>query len=164
MPTDLDASVLFVCLGNICRSPLAEGVLAHRLEGAGVSERVRVESAGTGAWHVGQVPDPRSIAVAAEHGIELKGHARQVRLEDFFEFTLILAMDRSNLKDLQDLESGTGSNTSVQLFSDFDPDPDTHPDVPDPYYGGEEGFERVFKMVDRTCHALVEHILGGLAP
>ncbi len=164
MPTNSEVSVLFVCLGNICRSPLAEGVLAHHLEEAGLSEQVRVDSAGTGAWHVGQVPDPRSIAVAAEHGVELKGHARQVRLEDFFDFTYVLAMDRSNLQDLRDLESGSGSDASLQLFSDFDPDPSGQPDVPDPYYGGGEGFEQVFKMVDRTCGAFVDHLLGELAP
>ena len=164
MATNREVSVLFVCLGNICRSPLAEGVLAHHLDEAGLSEQVRVDSAGTGAWHAGQAPDPRSIAVAAEHGVELQGHARQVRLDDFFEFTYVLAMDRSNLHDLRNLESGSGSEASVRLFSDFDPDPDKQPDVPDPYYGGGEGFEQVFRMVDRTCGALVDHLLGELAP
>lgn len=157
-----EISVLFVCLGNICRSPLAEGVLAHHLEEAGLSELVRVDSAGTGSWHVGQAPDPRSIAVAAEHGVELKGYARQVRPEDFFEFTYVLAMDRSNLRNLQDLTYSSGSKASVQLFSNFDPDPHGHPDVPDPYYGEGDGFVPVFEMVDRTCHALAHHFLSEL--
>ena len=164
MSTNPDISVLFVCLGNICRSPLAEGVLAHRLAEAGLSDRVRVDSAGTGAWHVGQPPDPRSIEVAARNGIALSGRARRVRLEDLFEFELVLAMDRSNLEDLRDLESGSGSETTIKLFLEFDSHPDSDPDVPDPYYGGSDGFQKVFEMVDRTCLALVDHLRQELAP
>ncbi len=163
MTSNHEISVLFVCLGNICRSPLAEGVLAHRLVAAGLSDLVYVDSAGTGAWHVGQAPDSRSIAVAAQNGIELPGKARRVRLEDFFEFDLVLAMDRSNLEDLKDLESGSGSDAAIKLFLEFDSDPDGDPDVPDPYYGGADGFQRVFEMVDRTCEALVDHLRDELA-
>jgi protein-tyrosine phosphatase len=94
-----------VCLGNICRSPLGEGVLAHRLEQEGLSDRVRVDSAGTGAWHQGEPPDPRSTDVAMRHGITLGGRARLVRAEDFQEFDHIFAMDRANLRDLGYLES-----------------------------------------------------------
>ena len=158
MTSNHDISVLFVCLGNICRSPLAEGVLLHRLEAAGLSDRVSVDSAGTGAWHVGQRPDTRSIAVAAKNGIELPGTARRVRLEDFFEFHFVLAMDRSNLEDLKDLESGSESDAAIRLFLEFDPQEENDMEVPDPYYGGPDGFERVFEMVDRTCVALVEHL------
>ena len=157
-----ERSVLFVCLGNICRSPLAEGVLAQRLEAAGLAGRVRVDSAGTGAWHAGQAPDTRSVAVARENGIELVGHARRVRLEDFFEFDYVLAMDRSNLHDLQDLESGSGSDAIVRLFLDFDPEQNEDPDVPDPYYGGSDGFDGVFRMIDRTCAALVDRLAQEL--
>ena len=156
-------SVLFVCLGNICRSPLAEGVLSHRLEEAGLSDRVHVDSAGTGAWHVGQAPDVRSIEVAERNGIVLQGRARRTRIEDFFEFDLVLAMDRSNLRDLKDLESGSGSDAAIRLFREFDSDPDGDPDVPDPYYGGQGGFDRVFEIVDRTCAALVDHLRRELA-
>ena len=163
MTSNHQISVLLVCLGNICRSPIAEGVLSHRLSEAGLSDRVFVDSAGTGAWHVGQAPDSRSIAVAAKHGIELPGRARRVRLEDFFEFEYVLAMDRSNLEDLKDLESGSGSDATVKLFLDFDSRPGGDPDVPDPYYGGPDGFERVFEMVDRTCEALVDHLRRELA-
>ncbi len=162
MTSNHEISVLFVCLGNICRSPLAEGVLAHQLNEAGLSDRVHVDSAGTGAWHVGQAPDTRSIAVAAQNGIELTGSARRVRLEDFFEFELVLAMDRGNLADLKDLESGTGSDAAIKLFLDFDSDPTGDPDVPDPYYGGSDGFQQVFEMVDRTCAALVDHLRDQL--
>ena len=158
MTSTPEISVLFVCLGNICRSPLAEGVLAHRLEEAGLSDQVYVDSAGTGAWHAGQAPDARSAAVAERNGIELRGRARRVRIEDFFEFELVLAMDRSNLQDLKDLESGSGSEAAIRLFREFDPEQDGDPDVPDPYYGGPDGFQRVLEMVDRTCAALVDHL------
>ncbi len=163
MTSTPEISVLFVCLGNICRSPLAEGVLSHRLEEAGLSDQVYVDSAGTGAWHVGQAPDTRSAAVAERNGIELRGRARGVRIEDFFEFELVLAMDRGNLQDLKDLESGSGSDAAIRLFREFDPEQDGDPDVPDPYYGGPDGFQRVFEMVDRTCAALVDHLRRELA-
>ena len=158
MTSPYEVSVLFVCLGNICRSPLAEGVLAHRLEAAGLAHRVSVDSAGTGAWHVAKHPDARSRAVAERNGIELLGRARKVGLEDFFEFQLILAMDRSNLRDLKNLASGSGSDAAIRLFREFDPEANGDPDVFDPYYGGTAGFDRVFDIVDRTCAALVEHL------
>ena len=139
-----DVSVLFVCLGNICRSPLGEGVLAHRLEQKGLSDRVRVDSAGTGAWHQGEPPDPRSTDVAMRHGITLRGRARLVRAEDFQEF------------------EGDGDAT-LSLFRTFDPDPDGDLDVPDPYYGGPDGFDLMFEMVDRTCAAFVEHLVSELS-
>ena len=163
MTSTPEISVLFVCLGNICRSPLAEGVLSHRLEEAGLSDQVYVDSAGTGAWHAGQAPDARSATVAERNGIELRGRARRVRIDDFFEFELVLAMDRSNLQDLKDLESGSGSEAAIRLFREFDPEQHGDPDVPDPYYGGPDGFQRVFEMVDRTCAALVDHLRRELA-
>jgi protein-tyrosine phosphatase len=158
MTSNHEISVLFVCLGNICRSPLAEGILLHRLAAAGLSDRVRVDSAGTGSWHVGQRPDTRSIGVAAKHGIDLPGTARRVRLEDFFEFQFVFAMDGSNLQDLQDLESGSESHAVIRLLLEFDPEAAGELDVPDPYYGGPGGFDNVYEMVDRACEALVEHL------
>ena len=155
-----DVSVLFVCLGNICRSPLGEGVLAHRLEEEGLSDRVRVDSAGTGAWHLGDPPDARSAEVAMRHGIALGGHSRLVRAEDFHEFDYIFAMDRSNLRDLRYLESERDGGAALTLFRAFDPDQDGDLDVPDPYYGGPDGFDLMFEMVDRTCTAFVEHLLS----
>ena len=158
-----DVSVLFVCLGNICRSPLGEGVLAHRLEQEGLSDRVRVDSAGTGAWHQGEPPDPRSTDVAMRHGITLRGRARLVRAEDFQEFDHIFAMDRANLRDLGYLESEGDGDATLSLFRTFDPDPDEDLDVPDPYYGGPDGFDLMFEMVDRTCAAFVEHLVSELS-
>lgn len=158
-----DVSVLFVCLGNICRSPLGEGVLAHRLGNKGLTDRVRVDSAGTGAWHRGETPDPRSTEVAMHHGITLRGRARLVSVEDFHEFDYIFAMDRTNLQDLRHLESQTEGGALLGLFREFDPEQDGDLDVPDPYYGGADGFDLMFDMVDRTCAAFIEHLLSELS-
>ncbi len=163
MTTKPDVSVLFVCLGNICRSPLGEGVLAHRLEEEDLSDRVRVDSAGTGAWHLGEPPDPRSTEVAIRHGIALQGRARRVSVEDFHEFDYIFAMDRTNLRDLRHLESQGEGGALLTLFREFDPHKDGDLDVPDPYYGGADGFDLMFDMVDRTCAAFVEHLLSELS-
>ena len=163
MTATYDVSVLFVCLGNICRSPLGEGVLAHRLEDEDLSNRVRVDSAGTGAWHQGEPPDPRSTEVATRHGITLWGRARRVSVADFHEFDYIFAMDRTNLRDLRHLESQAEGGALLTLFREFDPDQDGDLDVPDPYYGGPDGFDLMFDMVDRTCAAFIEHLRSELS-
>ena len=163
MTAKYDVSVLFVCLGNICRSPLGEGILAHRLEEEDLSNRVHVDSAGTGAWHQGDPPDPRSSEVAMRHGIALRGRARLVSVEDFHEFDYIFAMDRTNLRDLRHLESQGEGGALLTLFREFDPHRDGDLDVPDPYYGGPEGFDLMFDMVDRTCAAFIEHLLSELS-
>lgn len=150
-------SVLFVCLGNICRSPLAEGVFLHLLEEEGLASRYRVDSAGTGAWHVGNLPDPRSREVASRNGITLPSRARQVEDRDFREFDLVVAMDRSNLGDLESLKARVGGDARLVLMRDFDPDPGDG-QVPDPYYGGPDGFDRVFDMVLRSARGLLEHL------
>ncbi len=151
------SSVLFVCLGNICRSPLAEGVFLHLVTEAGAAERITVDSAGTGAWHVGERPDPRSLEVAARHGVHLPGHARRVTSDDFRRFDRIVAMDRSNLRNLEALRPD-GVATPLELLRDHDPEPGDG-EVPDPYYGGEDGFERVYAMVRRSCEALLDDVL-----
>ena len=163
MTAKYDVSVLFVCLGNICRSPIGERVLAHRLEEEGLSDRVRVDSAGTGAWHQGEPPDPRSAEVAMRHGITLRGRARSISVQDFHEFNYILAMDRSNLQDLRHLESESDGSAVLTLFREFDPRQDGDLDVPDPYYGGPDGFDLMFEMIDRTCAAFVQHLLAELS-
>jgi protein-tyrosine phosphatase len=150
--------VLFVCLGNICRSPLAEGVFAHLVREAGLEARYRVDSAGTGSWHVGEPPDPRSAKVAREHGIRLRGVARQVDPDDFHSFDRILAMDRENLKDLRRLASEGGGTAALALLREFDPEAAGDLAVPDPYYGGPDGFEEVFQMVTRSCARLLESL------
>ncbi|MCG6987104.1 MAG: low molecular weight phosphotyrosine protein phosphatase [Gemmatimonadetes bacterium] len=150
-------SVLFVCLGNICRSPLAEGVLRHLVQERGLGDRFEIDSAGTGDWHMGQPPDERSVQVASAHGITLGGRARRVRREDLDHFDLVVAMDRENLRDLQRLADGSGPRARLHLLSDFDPEAD-HPDVPDPYYEDLSGFETLYRTVHRACESLLEQL------
>jgi len=157
MPQEI--SVLFVCLGNICRSPLAEGVFRHVLDEEGLSDRFLVDSAGTGGWHVGESPDHRSARSAATHGVTLTGHARQVQPEDFRRFEYIMAMDQSNLSDLQQYREGVGGEAALYLLREFDPEGGPGAEVPDPYYGGPNGFEEVYDIVDRSCRHLLDHIL-----
>lgn len=145
-------SVLFVCLGNICRSPLAEGIFRALVEDAGLSGDFIIDSAGTGAWHIGNPPDPRSIEVAARHGIDLTSQrARQVAGADFTRFRTILAMDRSNLSALR---AGAGSGTAELRLLMNDPPMD----VPDPYFGGPEGFDDVYRLIRSGCETLLESL------
>ena len=147
--------VLFVCLGNICRSPIGEGILRH-LAHQGGHDAIEVDSAGTGAYHCGEPPDRRAQATARSQGIAIdQQRARQVRSEDFDRFDFILAMDRDNLRALRDLAPGD-DGAILRLLRDYDPEGGS--DVPDPYYGGAEGFDNVFRMVERCCRAfLTEH-------
>lgn len=153
-------SVLFVCLGNICRSPLAEGVFRHLVEEEGLGGSFDIDSAGTGAWHVGEPPDGRASAVAERHGISLDSRARQVEAEDLHRFQHILAMDRSNLRELQAMVDLSGADVELRLLREYDPVGEDD-EVPDPYYGGAGGFEHVFKMVRRSCEALLEDLRGA---
>lgn len=153
-------SVLFVCLGNICRSPLAEGVFLDRVRARGLGHRYRVDSAGTGGWHVGEPPDPRSVAVARRHGVDLPSRARKVAPEDLKRFDWVIAMDRENLADLEALKDRTGGTAEIHLLRTFDPDPDGDDEVPDPYYGGDRGFDEVWEMVVRSAEALLDHLEG----
>lgn len=158
MPQEI--SVLMVCLGNICRSPMAEGVFRHLVEEEGLAHRIRVDSAGTGSWHVGESPDIRSARTAARHGIHLEGSARQVQPEDFRKFDYLVAMDESNLENLERLRDSVGGEAALYLLREFDPRGGPGAEVPDPYYGGPRGFEDVYEMVQRSCRGLLEHILS----
>ncbi|MCL4209491.1 MAG: low molecular weight phosphotyrosine protein phosphatase [Phycisphaeraceae bacterium] len=153
-PTDR-IGVLFVCLGNICRSPLAEGVFLHKINARGVASRFRVDSAGTGGWHAGETPDPRAIAVAKKRGIVLPSRARQVTRDDFQRFHHLVAMDESNRETL--IERGCPPERVRLLLEDDDST--RLIEVPDPYYGGPEGFETVFQLIDSGCEALLERLL-----
>lgn len=153
-------SILFVCLGNICRSPLAEGVFQHLVREAGSAGQYRIESAGTGAWHVGNPADPRSRDVAHRAGITLESAARQVQPEDFHEFDYIVAMDRENLRNLERLQARHGGDARLFLLRDHDPEPGNG-EVPDPYYGGPGGFDDVLQMVFRACVQLLADIETG---
>lgn len=146
--------VCFVCLGNICRSPTAEGIMLHLVRKAGLDGQVYIDSAGTGAWHVGERADPRSRAVAHQRGFELPSIARQFQADDFSEFDYIIAMDRSNREHLERL----GPGESVHMLREFDPQDPSRADVPDPYFGGDDGFEHVFDLCERACQGLLTYI------
>lgn len=155
------ASVLFVCLGNICRSPLCEGIFRSLVRQAGLDDSFSSDSAGTGAWHVGNAPDPRSVAIARQNGIDISGlAARQVIADDFSRFDLVLAMDRNNLRDLRRL-APVSAGSRIHLFSDFATGRTV--DVPDPYYGGDDGFEHVYSMLFTGCTSLLEKLRAELA-
>jgi protein-tyrosine phosphatase len=153
--------LLFVCLGNICRSPTGEGVMADLVRREGLEGEIVLDSAGTGAWHVGSPPDERASATATARGLTLGGVARRVELSDFEDFDLILAMDRSNLSDLHALAPDDEARAKVRLLREFDPDASGDLDVPDPYYGGPGGFEDVFDLVTAACEGLLEAIRAG---
>ncbi|TVP78186.1 MAG: low molecular weight phosphotyrosine protein phosphatase [Gemmatimonadales bacterium] len=157
-PSSESRSVLFVCLGNICRSPMAEGVFRHLVEETGETHLWRIDSAGTGDWHIGDRADPRARQVAAERGVSLDSRARQVTAEDFRTFDLVLAMDDSNRTDLESVREGVGENATAELrlFREFDPEAGDDLDVPDPYFGGPDGFVEVFDLVERTCRRLLD--------
>lgn len=152
--------VLFVCLGNICRSPTAEGVLRHKLREAGLANQIEVASAGTGDWHVGKAPDKRSQAAAKLRGYDLSAQrAQQVTRADFATYDLILAMDNSNLRNLKALQPAKGK-AELDLFlrryqSEID-------EVPDPYYDGDQGFEQVLDLIERASDRLVIELKGRL--
>jgi protein-tyrosine phosphatase len=150
-------SVLFVCLGNICRSPLAEGVFRSLVDDAGLADRFEIDSAGTGAWHVGERPDARAALIANQHGVLLDCRARQVTEDDLRRFDYVIAMDRENLRKLQRMAATAGSNAEIRLLRDFDRVADGD-EVPDPYYGGASGFETVYEMVHRSCQVLLDKL------
>lgn len=158
----MTTGLLFVCLGNICRSPLAEGVFLHQAKARGVLDRFDVDSCGVGSWHVGDPPDHRATAVAKRHGVHLPSVGRQVDPDtDFERFELILAMDGSNRHALIRLGA---PEDRVRLMRSFDPTlagaEDHELDVPDPYYGGPEGFDKVFAMLERACGGLLDELVG----
>jgi protein-tyrosine phosphatase len=150
--------ILFVCMGNICRSPTAEGVMRRLLDEAGLADRVDVESAGTGGWHAGEPPDERATLAARRRGVTLEGAARQVRSDDFRRFDLLIALDRSNLRELLLRAPDEDAAEKVRLLREFDPAAAGDLDVPDPYYGGDRGFETVLDMVAAACRGLIDEL------
>jgi protein-tyrosine phosphatase len=153
--------LLFVCMGNICRSPLAEGIFLHLAGERGILDRYRVDSAGIGDWHVGHAPDPRSQAVARKNGFSLNCVARQVVTPDDFEtFDWLLAMDAQNFRDLYSL-SPAEHQGKIRLIRHFDPEAGKNAEVPDPYYGGPRGFDHVFDMLLRSCRGLLDALEQG---
>ncbi|MBL4570893.1 MAG: low molecular weight phosphotyrosine protein phosphatase [Alcanivorax sp.] len=153
----MTVSVLFVCLGNICRSPTAEAVFREHVIAAGLEEQIRIDSAGTGDWHIGRAPDPRTREAAARRGYQMDAlRARQVSPQDFYEFDVVLAMDNANLADLQAMQP---SDVTVTLgrFLDYSSEASVR-EVPDPYYGGEDGFDRVLDLIEGGAEGLLDSL------
>jgi protein-tyrosine phosphatase len=152
--------VLFVCMGNICRSPTAEGVFRHLVRDEGLEGEIEIDSAGTGDWHVGEPPDTRSTEAARRRGIELGGEGRQFSAADFDRFDLILAMDEQNRREILALAPDDAARSKVRLFREFDPASNgaADLDVPDPYFGGDQGFEHVLDLVDSASRGLLDEI------
>jgi len=152
--------LLFVCLGNICRSPTAEGVMAHLARERGLDGEVELDSAGTGAWHVGKPPDERATRAAAERGIELSGLARQFEPADFERFDLVLALDRENRAELERMAPDEDARARLALLREYDARAveSGELDVPDPYFGGSEGFDEVLDVVVSACEGLLDRV------
>ena len=151
--------LLFVCLGNICRSPAAEGVFLHLIEAQGLSDHFVVDSAGTGSWHVGNKADARMRTAAERRGIHLPSRARQIELDDFSRFDLVLTMDSDNLRNVQSLAKEASNNATATIRPMLSYARSTElSDVPDPYYGGEQGFEHVLDLLEDACSGLIEEI------
>jgi protein-tyrosine phosphatase len=152
--------LLFVCMGNICRSPTAEAVMRALVAREGLDGKLEVDSAGTGAWHVGEPPDHRSTAAARARGIVMEGAARQVTEADFEAYDLLLAADAQNVAALRAVAPSEEAAAKVRLLREFDPAAAAahELDVPDPYYGGADGFDDVIDMVDAACHGLLERL------
>lgn len=149
--------VLFVCMGNICRSPLAEGVFRHLVKEASLGDRFEIDSAGTSSYHTGDPPDSRTTAVAKRRGITLTGQSRQVEPADLQQFDYVLVMDGENHAAVQRLTKAGAARAAIHRLREFDPDDDDL-DVPDPYYGGPDGFENVHDTVERACRAFLDHV------
>jgi protein-tyrosine phosphatase len=146
--------ILFVCTGNICRSPTAEAVMRKLVEDAGLGAEFRIDSAGTGTWHVGEAPQPLAVSVAAAHGFALGGRARHVEPRDLADNDLVIALDRTHLRQLRDMSLDLESRLKVRLLLDGE-------DVPDPYGGDEAEFERSFAAIERGCRALLAELTAA---
>jgi protein-tyrosine phosphatase len=153
--------LLFVCLGNICRSPSAENIMNHLVAQAGLGDRIHCDSAGTANYHIGSPPDARMTAAAKRRGIELIGQARQFARQDFEDFDLILAMDTSNYEDILALDPQGYYRDKVKLMCDYARHHQIQ-EVPDPYYGGREGFDRVIDLLLDACGGLLEEVKGKI--
>ena len=151
-------AVSFVCMGNICRSPTAEAVMRHLVREAGLEAAISIDSAGTGDWHVGQERDRRSRAVAMRRGMPITGPARQFARGDFDRFDLVLALDEENVRDLRKLAPNEEARARIRLLREFDASAGPGAEVPDPYYGGPDGFEQGFDICLAACRGLLDHL------
>lgn len=151
--------ICFVCLGNICRSPTAEGVFQHLVNERGLQSYFFIDSAGTSAYHIGEPANSKSQWVANQQGVKLHSKARRFEKADLDEFDLILAMDHENLRNIKRLNGNPENSDKIKLLREFDPDPEDKA-VPDPYYGGMNGFQRVFDVIKRSSETLLDQLEG----
>ena len=158
MDSSRPTRILFVCLGNICRSPSAEAVMVKLINDQSCAESIEVDSAGVGSWHVGEPADARMRRHAEKRGYQLDGRARQVRTQDFEYYDWIIAMDDKNFDDLQMMDRKKRHRAKIHRMSSFCSQTDT-PEVPDPYYGGADGFETVLSILEDACNGLLEQLL-----
>lgn len=149
--------IIFVCLGNICRSPTAEGVFQHLVKQAGLGSFFEIDSAGTGAYHVGEPANSKSRAIAEERGVQLLSRARQLEVMDLEYYDLVVAMDFSNHENILSLTTNDELHEKIILLRDYDPDPDDG-QVPDPYFGGIDGFNLVYDIIERSCRNLLDDL------
>lgn len=152
--------VLFVCLGNICRSPLAEAIFKHKVNGGGLQNLIQADSCGTAGYHIGDLPDPRTRANAQKNGITINHRGRQLQESDLEEFDYILAMDKSNLHNIKRLTNAELHVDKIHLMRSFDPHQGD--EVPDPYYGDETDFQEVFDILDRSVDHFIKKIKEDL--
>jgi protein-tyrosine phosphatase len=152
-------AVLFVCLGNICRSPLAEGVFRHLARARGLEDRFEIDSAGTSSYHEGDPPDARSAAVARARGVELTGRSRPLNPADLDRFDFVITMDQEIQDSVELIGRRNGARAVIQLLRAYDPEAGNNLDVPDPYYGGARGFEHVHDLIERSCASLLDSIV-----
>jgi len=149
--------ICFVCLGNICRSPTAEGIFQHLVMERSVQSYFEIDSAGTSAYHIGEPANSKSQKEANRHGITLHSKARRFEASDLSYFDLIVAMDKENLSNINQLDSKNEHSEKIMLLREFDPTPENN-EVPDPYAGGRQGFENVFNIVERSCKQLLDKL------
>jgi protein-tyrosine phosphatase len=150
--------ICFICLGNIIRSPLAEHLFMNKAREAGVSHKYQVSSAGLGPWHVGEQPDSRMRKIAARNGIQMSGRARQFNPTEFNDHDLILVMDRENMEGVKSLSRNEDHLRKIRMLREYDPEGGKNAAVPDPYYGGRNGFEEVYQIVDRSVSGLLDYL------
>jgi protein-tyrosine phosphatase len=150
--------ILFVCLGNIIRSPLAENLFLQVARERDLADAFDVDSAGTSSYHIGESPDTRMRRTAAAHGYQYDGRGRQLTLQDLDEFDWIIAMDQENARAIRRMADGRDLDTKLRLMREFDPQAGGDLDVPDPYYGGPDGFERTFEIVERSVRSLIDEL------
>lgn len=153
--------ILFVCLGNIIRSPLAEHLFMHLAEQSGLGEKYIADSAGIGGWHVGEGPDPRMRSVAASYGFHYQHTARQFQRLDFNRFDLIFCMDHENREDLLALARNDADRAKIHLLRTFDPQAGGNTEIPDPYYDHLDGFQKVYQIIERSCKGLLQALEEG---